>query len=149
MGLILDSSVLITAERKGQTVAQLLKDVIAAMGDQETALSAVALVELVHGIHRADTQARRTGRETFIREVLADVPVYPFTQQIAFVAGKVDGEQQRQGVKIPFQDLLIGATALLFGIRGGDGKCAPFPDDTRPDSEADLRPPNLQARRRI
>jgi hypothetical protein len=32
MGLILDSSILITAERKGQTVSQLLKEVIAAMG---------------------------------------------------------------------------------------------------------------------
>jgi predicted nucleic acid-binding protein len=55
MGLILDSSVLIAAERRGQTVALLLGQVLGAMGDQETALSAVALVELVHGIHRADT----------------------------------------------------------------------------------------------
>jgi predicted nucleic acid-binding protein len=38
--------------------------------------------------------------------------VYSFTQQIAFVAGRIDGEQQSRGVKIPFQDLLIGATAL-------------------------------------
>jgi hypothetical protein len=42
MGLILDSSVLITAERRGETVAQLLKQVLAVMGNQETALSAVA-----------------------------------------------------------------------------------------------------------
>jgi predicted nucleic acid-binding protein len=85
------------------------------MGDQETALSAIALVELVHGIHRADTPQRRTGRELFIQELLADVPVYPFTRQIAFLAGRIDGEQQSQGVKIPFQDLLIGATALHLG----------------------------------
>lgn len=32
--MILDSSVLITAERKGQTVALLLKQVFGAMGDQ-------------------------------------------------------------------------------------------------------------------
>jgi predicted nucleic acid-binding protein len=115
MGLILDSSVLITAERKGQTVGQLLKQVVGAMGDQETALSAIALVELVHGIHRADTPQRRAGRELFIQELLADVPVYPFTQPIAFLAGRIDGEQQSQGAKIPFQDLLIGATALHLG----------------------------------
>lgn len=115
MGLILDSSVLITAERKGLTVGQLLKDVVRTMGDQEAAISAVALVELVHGIYRADTPQRRTAREAFIQEPLADVPVYPLTQQTAFLAGRVDGEQQRQGVKIPFQDLLIGATALSLG----------------------------------
>jgi predicted nucleic acid-binding protein len=115
MGLILDSSVLIAAERKGQTVGQLLKQVVGAMGDQETALSSIALVELVHGIHRADTPQRRSGRESFIQELLADVPVYPFTQPIAFLAGRIDGEQQSQGVKIPFQDLLIGATALHLG----------------------------------
>jgi predicted nucleic acid-binding protein len=115
MGLILDSSVLIAAERRGQTVGQLLKQLIGAMGDQETALSAIALVELAHGIHRADTPQRRAGRELFIQELLADVPVYPFTQPIALLAGRIDGEQQSQGVKLPFQDLLIGATALHLG----------------------------------
>ena len=90
----------------------MLKQVLAVMGNQETALSAVALVELIHGIHRANTPQVRTRREAFIQELLADVPVYAFTQPIAFLAGRIDGEQQSQGVKIPFQDLLIGATAL-------------------------------------
>jgi hypothetical protein len=45
MGLILDSSILIAAERNHQTVAQLLKQVFALAGDQETALSAIVLVE--------------------------------------------------------------------------------------------------------
>ncbi len=115
MGLILDSSVLIAAERQGETVALLLKRTLALAGNQETALSAIALVELVHGIHRANTPQIRVRREAFIQELLADVPVYPLTQQIAFLAGRIDGEQQNQGVKIPFQDLLIGATALHLG----------------------------------
>ena len=112
MVLILDSSAIITAERKGETVAQLLKRALAVMGDQPTALSAIALVEMVHGIYRATTPAIRSRREAFVRELLADVSVHPFTQEVAFLAGKIDGEQQSRGVKIPFQDLLIGATAL-------------------------------------
>jgi len=115
MGLILDSSVLIAAERQGQTVAQFLTQIVAMAGNQETALSAVALVELVHGIYRAKTPPVRVRREAFIQELVADVPVYPLTQQIAFRAGRIDGEQQSQGIKIPFQDLLIGATALHLG----------------------------------
>ena len=112
MGLILDSSVLITAERKGETVGQLLQQIFAAVGDQDTVLSAIALVELAHGIHRANTPQIRSRREAFIQELLRDVPVYPFTEQIAFLAGRLDGEQQSKGVKIPFPDLLIGATAM-------------------------------------
>ena len=88
---------------------------LALTGDQETMLSAIALVELAHGIHRANAPQIRARREAFIRELLADVPTYPFTEQIAFLAGRIDGEQQSKGIKIPFQDLLIGATALHLG----------------------------------
>jgi predicted nucleic acid-binding protein len=115
MGLILDSSVLIAAERKGETVGQLLKRVFTALGNQDTLLSSIALVEITHGVHRANTPQVRSRREAFIQEPLKDVPVYPFTEQIAFVAGKIDGEQQNNGVKIPFADLLIGATAVHLG----------------------------------
>ena len=52
MGLIFDSSVLIGAERRGETIRQLLKQVIGLTGDQETALSAVALVELAQRLKR-------------------------------------------------------------------------------------------------
>jgi len=90
MGLIFDSSVLIGAERKGETIGQFLRQVIALTGDQETALSAVALVELAHGIHRANTSAIRARREAFVQELLAAVPVYPLTQPIAFLAGRID-----------------------------------------------------------
>ena len=55
VGLILDSSVAIAAERRGDTVRAFLQRVIDTAGDQEAALSPVAVVELVHGIHRADT----------------------------------------------------------------------------------------------
>lgn len=77
MGLILDSSVLITAERNGHSVTQTLGHVLSAAGNQETAISSVALVELAHGIHRADTPERRERRQTFVDELVAGVPVYP------------------------------------------------------------------------
>ena len=43
----------------------------------------------------------------------------PNTKETALLAGKIDGEQQRQGVTIPFADLLIGVTALHFGYAAG------------------------------
>jgi len=115
MGLILDSSVVITAERRGDTVTAMLKQIVAATGDQRAVLSAVGLTELVHGIYRAQTAEARNRRDAFVRELLNDVDVYPYTKETALLAGKLDGEQQSRGVTIPFVDLLIGATALEVG----------------------------------
>jgi tRNA(fMet)-specific endonuclease VapC len=115
MGLILDSSVVIAAERRGDNVTQMLKQIVAATGDQRTVLSSVGLTELVHGIYRAQTAQARSRRDSFIRELLNDVEVYPYTKETALLAGKIDGEQQSRGIIIPFGDLLIGATALEVG----------------------------------
>jgi tRNA(fMet)-specific endonuclease VapC len=116
MGLILDSSVVIAAERSGDTVEQLIERAVKLAGDQDAALSAVGLTELIHGIYRAQTQEMRARREIFLRELLADLTVYPYTKETAMLAGKIDGEQQSHGVVIPFGDLLIGATALSLGF---------------------------------
>jgi predicted nucleic acid-binding protein len=112
MGLILDSSVIIDAERRGETVERLIERIVGSTGDQDAALSAVGLTEIVHGIYRASTPQIRSRRESFLNELLADLTVYPYSKETAMLAGKLDGEQQGKGVVIPFADLLIGATAL-------------------------------------
>jgi predicted nucleic acid-binding protein len=89
--------------------------VIDTAGDQEAALSAVGVVELVHGIDRADTAERRARREAFVDEPLSTVAIYPLTTDIASLAGRLDAEQQSRGIVVPFADLLIGATALSLG----------------------------------
>ena len=114
MGLILDSSVVIDAERRGETVERLIERIVHSTGDQEAALSAVGLTEIVHGIYRASTPQIRSRREAFLNELLADLTVYPYTKETAMLAGKLDGEQQSKGVVIPFADLLIAATALVL-----------------------------------
>ena len=104
------------AERRSYTVEQLIQEVIARTGDQDAALSSVGLTELIHGIYRAQTAETRLHRQSFIEELLRDLTVYPYTKETARLAGRVDGEQQAQGVTIPFADLLIGATALSIGF---------------------------------
>jgi predicted nucleic acid-binding protein len=117
MGLILDSSVVIASERRGDTVEQLIESIVKVAGDQGAALSAVGLTELIHGIYRAQAPDIRLRRESFLNELLADLTVYPYTKETALLAGKLDGEQQSRGVVIPFGDLLIGATALSLGYK--------------------------------
>src|SRR6266481_6445794 len=63
MGLILDSSLVIAAERRGDNVTQMLRQIVAATGDQRTVLSSVGLTELVHG-STAHKQQRRAVAET-------------------------------------------------------------------------------------
>ena len=115
MGLILDSSIVIGAERHGYTVAQLLRNIEAATGDQESALSSVGLTELVHGVYRSANPTLRLQHENFLNDLLSAVEVVPYTKSTALLAGRIDGEQRALGVTIPSMDLLIGATALEIG----------------------------------
>jgi predicted nucleic acid-binding protein len=107
--------VVIAAERRGDNVTQMLKQIVAATGDQRAVLTSVGLTELVHGIYRAQTAQARSRRDSFIRELLNDLEVYAYTKETALLAGKIDGEQRSRGIIIPFGDLLIGATALEVG----------------------------------
>ena len=116
----------IAAERRGDTVEQLIEKIVKATGDQEAALSAVGLTELIHGLYRAQTPEIRQRRESFLNELLTDLTVYPYTKETALLAGKIDGEQQSRGVVIPFGDLLIGATALSLGFKGLTGNLRDF-----------------------
>lgn len=116
MGLILDSSVVIAAERRGETPEQLVQQVIAVVGDQEAALSSVGLTELVHGIYRANSVQVQISRRSFVEELRIGLTVYPYTAETAMLAGRIDGEQTATSIIIPFVDLLIGATALSLGF---------------------------------
>lgn len=101
-------------------------------GDQEAALSAIGLTELIHGLYRAQTPVVRLRRQSFLDELLRDLAVYPSTKETALLAGKLDGEQQSKGVVIPFGDLLIGATAAVYRLFRAERKSAPLPKDPWP-----------------
>jgi predicted nucleic acid-binding protein len=115
MGIILDTSVLIAGERRGESVQAIVQRVQAMCGEQHAALSVVTLVELTHGIYRARSDADRMRRKAFTQELRRDMFVHPVTAEIAELAGRIEGEQAARGVSITFEDLLIGATALSLG----------------------------------
>jgi tRNA(fMet)-specific endonuclease VapC len=115
VGLILDTSLIIAAERQGHTVREILEQVQAAFGETEIGLSVVTIAELTHGAYRAPDQTKRQRRIAFVERLCSDVPVYPFTIEIARLVGRIEGESASRGFGIPFADLLIGATALHLG----------------------------------
>jgi predicted nucleic acid-binding protein len=90
MGLILDSSVLIAAERKGKTTRQTLTEIAAHAPGEEVALSVVTVIELMHGVVRAGSPQRKSVRQQFLNELIVALPVYPVTIPVALRAGQID-----------------------------------------------------------
>ena len=126
MGVILDSSVLIAAERQGQNARQMLSAVVRKTGDTEVALSVITLLELAHGAARADTRERKLKREQFIQELITALPIYPVTTTIALRVGRIDGASQSKGIRLPLADLLIAVTALELGYAVATGNLRHF-----------------------
>ncbi|MGD1097669.1 MAG: PIN domain-containing protein [Bryobacteraceae bacterium] len=105
MGLVIDSGVLIDAERRAVQERH---------GETEIVLSSVTVIELEHGFHRANTAELARKRRDYLGTVFAAIPVVSFTKSMAQAAAKIDAEGKHSGRVIPFPDLLIGATALDF-----------------------------------
>jgi tRNA(fMet)-specific endonuclease VapC len=116
VGLILDSSVMIAAERRGHSVRQILEQIKTVHGEIEIGLSVVTIAELMHGAYRAKREGDKLRRLTFIDRLCSDVPVHPVTVEIARRVGRIEGEQAAQGIVIAFEDLAIGVTALQLGF---------------------------------
>jgi predicted nucleic acid-binding protein len=124
LGLLIDSTVCIHAERRRQTPVDLIAEIMERWGDAELWVPVISAGELFHGCWRADTPSRRARREEFIETLLAVIPVIPVTLAIARVMGQVDARLSAAGQRIPTSDLLIAATALSRGdaIVTGDAR---------------------------
>lgn len=117
MGLILDSSVVIAAERQGYNAHQTMVEISKLAPGQDLALSVVTLTELAHGVARANTQLRKMMRLQLIDELIRNFQVLPITVAIALRAGQIDGENMAKGIRIALSDLYIGVTAMELGYR--------------------------------
>jgi predicted nucleic acid-binding protein len=116
VGLVPDTSVLIDAEPRGQSVEQLVDRLRFALGDAESAISAITVIELTHGIFSARGAGSRERRRVFTEDVFSGLVVHPVSLPIAQLAGQIEGEQAAKGISIAVEDLLIGATALHLGF---------------------------------
>lgn len=102
--LILDTGVLIAAERGRAPVDAVIEDA------DDVAIAAITVAELLVGVEMADT-ARRPGRQAFVDEVLALIPVEEYTTDVACVHARLLAHVRREGKKRRTYDLLIAATA--------------------------------------
>jgi len=115
MGLILDSTILIAAERRLFD----LEAFIEGEAPMETLfISSVTASELLHGCHRA-TPERRLKREAFVEGVLAKTPLLAFDLACARRHALIWATLEASGNRIGAHDMMIAATGLRFGLTLG------------------------------
>jgi tRNA(fMet)-specific endonuclease VapC len=111
MGVILDTSVLIAAERGSLRFPAFLDT----LGDEPVAMAAITAAELLHGYHRADDAGIRARRAAFVEAIIDIIPVLPFGLQGARRHAETWADLARAGTVVGPHDLLIAATALAHG----------------------------------
>lgn len=115
MGIILDSSVFIAKEREGKSARQALTEIHQRFAGEDLAMSIVSVVELAHGVARADTPPRQAKRQEYLTHLTTTLQVHTITLPIALRAGYIDGENSSRGIRLALADLLIAVTALELG----------------------------------
>jgi predicted nucleic acid-binding protein len=123
LGVLIDASVLIAAER-GQLDWPTL---IAGRRETAAGIAAITASELLHGVHRADTPARRYRREVWVESVIAGLSVFSFDLVAARVHARLWAELMTGGVTVGSHDLLVAATALAAGFRVATRDLRSFP----------------------
>jgi tRNA(fMet)-specific endonuclease VapC len=108
MGLIVDTSVFISGAR-GRLDLPAFRRWCSADGPR---ISAVTYSELLVGVHRSDSDARRTRRESFLKAQLEMYPLVVFGAAEAVVHAEISAMLQRTGNMVGAYDSMIAATAL-------------------------------------
>jgi predicted nucleic acid-binding protein len=111
MGALIDSSVLVAAERGKVDLERVLRD----YGDEPVAIATITASELLHGVHRAAEPLQRARREAFVERLLAELSLIPFDLVVARVHARLSAELAARGSPVGAHDLLIAATALAVG----------------------------------
>lgn len=113
MGTLIDSSVLIAAERGDLAV----REKLTGNREESIALAAISASELLHGVHRAAGAAQRSRRQAFVEQLLSAIPVMPFDLVVARLHAELWARLAAKGVQVGAHDLLIAATAIATGYR--------------------------------
>lgn len=110
MGLVLDTCILIRAEKKGSTI-----NFDKWQSYEEAYISVITVSELLIGVHRADTEARRLKRSAFVEAIIKEISIIDFTPEVARIHAEVYSYLAHRGQLIGSHDLIIAATALAHG----------------------------------
>jgi len=109
MALLIDTSVLIDAERRDRSLSSNI-------GTDDRAISVITVSELLHGVHRARHGKARARRTAFVEGLLSAVEALPITMAVARIHAEIWSALKDEGAVVGAHDLWIAATALSQGM---------------------------------
>ena len=111
MGLILDTSILVAAERQRFQFT----DFLLAQSSMPVRLAAVTYSELLHGLARAADSRSKARRKQFIEDIVLHTGIVGFNRREAEFHARIWADLESRGQIIGPHDLQIAATALSLG----------------------------------
>ncbi len=112
MGVIFDTSVLISLERSMRGLDKLVEG----REDEPFGISVVTVSELLRGVHRADSEKRRLTRGAFVEKIIQTFPLYPFDLNAARIYARLWANLAKKGIAVGAHDLMIASTAIAVGF---------------------------------
>lgn len=110
MAVLIDTSVIVDAERRGGTRLR------AVTGGEDRAISVVTASELLHGVHRAADATVRMRRLSYVERVIERLEPLPISMHVARAHAEIWARLEADGALIGAHDLWIAATALAHGM---------------------------------
>jgi len=112
MGVIFDTSVLIGLERESSRLDRFI------LGREGEAfgISAITVSELLHGVHRADSEKRRIIRAAFVEKIIEVFPIFHFDLSAARIYAGIWASLAKRGKVVGAHDLIIAATCISLGF---------------------------------
>ncbi len=109
MGLVLDTSIIIGAERKKLDLLRLLQEQPVT---ETVMISVVTASELLHGCERASDKTIRKKRAAFVEAILEQIPIIEFKLEEARRHAELWAKLESRGIRIGAYDMIIAATCL-------------------------------------
>ena len=113
MGTLVDTSVLIAAQRGDVDLRAILAD----QSVFDVATATICASELLHGPHRLTNAVARSRAERSAETVLAGLTIVDFDLEIARLHARLGADLASAGIAVGAHDLIIAATALTLGYR--------------------------------
>jgi tRNA(fMet)-specific endonuclease VapC len=108
VGVIIDTSEIISLERNRHEIDELVRG----REEEPFGISVVTVAELLHGVERADSEARRINRQAFVEKVLEFFPIFAFDVAAARIYARIWASLAKRNLLVGAHDLIIAATAI-------------------------------------
>jgi tRNA(fMet)-specific endonuclease VapC len=122
MGLLIDSSVLIEAERGHLDLAARVRG----RSGEEAFISAVTVSEILFGVHRATDPSVRNRRAAVAEALLSRFEVLGIDGAVARLHAQLKADLAVRGTPIGPHDLWLAATCMLHGLTMVTGNLREF-----------------------